>query len=266
MKTSKQILSLPIISINDGKELGTVKSLVVNPEFGTIDFITVYHEDWQISVKAVPFNKVIGIGDFAVTIESETNIIDLTEIPNANTLVTKNIKVNGARILSKKGQLIGKVAEYYVNEDNGSIIALDLIVNENEEVALASEHVLTFGKDILIVNEGAPGNFFTNVEELFNGKPTADLQEEVPVAATTDTGEVVVEKEVEAEPEEQDISQAFLGRQITLLEGKKVTSDIFNKAGEKLVEKGTELTKELILSVHNDGPSGMVELSMNVED
>lgn len=255
MKTSKQIVGLPIISINDGKELGSVKSLVVNPEHGTIDFITVHHEDWQISVKAVPFKKVIGVGDFAVTIESETNIIDLTEIPIANTLVTKNIKVNGARIMSKKGQLLGKVTEYYVNEDNGSIIALQLVVSENKEVVLASEYVLTFGKDILIVNEDSEVHFLADIDELFNGKPTEVTEVE------TATEEVAVEKE-----EEENVSQAFLERQITLLEGKKVTSDIYNKAGEKLVEQGTELTKELILAVHNDGPSGMVELSMNVEE
>lgn len=259
MKTSKQIVGLPIISINDGKELGTVKSLVVNPEHGTIDFITVHHEDWQISVKAVPFKKVIGVGDFAVTIESETNIIDLTEIPIANTLVTKNIKISGARIMSKKGHLLGKVDEYLVNEDNGSIIALQLVVANDEEVVLASEHVHTFGKDILIVNEDANENFFSNIDELFNGK---QIEEEVITSSVENvTEEVAVQKE-----EEEDISQAFLERQITLLEGKKVTADIYNKAGELLIENGTELTKELILTVHNDGPSGMVELSMNVEE
>ncbi|OIJ10287.1 photosystem reaction center subunit H [Anaerobacillus arseniciselenatis] len=258
MKTSKQIVGLPIISINDGKELGTVKSLVVNPEHGTIDFITVHHEDWQISVKAVPFKKVIGVGDFAVTIESETNIIDLTEIPIANTLVTKNIKINGARIMSKKGQLLGKVDEYFINEDNGSIIALQLNVAKDEEVVLASEHVHTFGKDILIVNEDANEYFLNNIEELFNGKK---IEEEKIPSVEDATEEVAVEKE-----EEEDISQAFLERQITLLEGKKVTSDIYNKSGELLIKNGTELTKDLILAVHNDGPSGMVELSMNVEE
>ncbi len=246
MKTSKQIIGLPIISINDGKELGTVKSLVVNPEQGTIDFITIHHEDWQISVKAIPFKKVIGVGDYALTVESEMNIIDLTEIPIANQLVAKNIKIIGAKIMTKKGQLLGQVTELYVNEDNGSIVALELSFT-NEHVFLASNHVLTYGKDILIVEENAQGHFETSIEGII--KEEAAVLDDAP--------------EVQAE---EDLSQSFLERQIALLDGKKVTEDIFSKNGELLVQAGTILTKDMIIAVHNEGPSGMVALSMNVEN
>lgn len=273
MKTSKQIVGLPIIGINDGKELGTVKSLVVNPEQGTIDFITVHHEDWQISVKAVPFKKVIGVGDYAVTIESEMNIIDLTEIPIANTLVTKNIKIIGARVMSKKGQLLGKVTEYFVNEDNGSVIGLQL-ANQDSEVILAATYVYTFAKDILIVNEDADQNFYTQPEELLTGQ-AADLtkQDEIELIEAVTEQEQKQEQETVAEilpeiqntKEKADLTQELLDRQIALLEGKKVTSDIYNKSGQIVVEKGTSLTKEMILAVNSDGPASMVELSMNVE-
>lgn len=264
MKTSKQIVGLPIIGINDGKELGTVKSLVVNPENGTIDFITVHHEDWQISVKAVPYKKVIGVGDYAVTIESEMNIIDLTEIPIANTLVTKNIKITNARVMSKKGQLLGKITEYFVNEDNGAVIGLELVCN-NTEVILGSEHVHTYAKDILIVNEDADKHFLSQPEELINGQVTKVAAEDTVVEELVEEVASVQEEASPSMSEKDELSQAFLDRQIALLEGKVVTTDIFNKAGELLVAKGTELTKDLILAVNNDGPSGMVELSMSVE-
>ncbi|RXI98418.1 photosystem reaction center subunit H [Anaerobacillus alkaliphilus] len=249
MKTSKQIIGLPIISINDGKELGTVKSLVVNPDQGTVDFITIHHEDWQVSVKAIPFKKVIGVGDYALTVESEMNIIDLTEIPIANQLVTKNIKVIGARMMTKKGQLLGQVTELYVNDDNGSIVSLELSYN-NEHVFLSSNQVLTFGKDILIVNEDADQYFMASVDEIHTGSQRNEEVEFTP----------------ELEGEEEDLSQTFLERQISLLEGKKVTEDIYSKNGDLLIKEGTVLTKDVIMAVHNDGPSGMVSLSMNVEN
>ncbi len=281
MKTSKQIVGLPIIGINDGKELGTVKSLVVNPEQGTIDFITVHHEDWQISVKAVPFKKVIGVGDYAVTIESEMNIIDLTEIPIANTLVTKNIKIIGARVMSKKGQLLGKVTEYFVNEDNGSVVGLQL-ANQDSEVILAATYVYTFAKDILIVNEDADQNFYTQPEELLTGQAAASTkQDEIElIEAVTEqeqeqkqeqeqetVAEILPEvlPEIQYTKEKADLTQELLDRQIALLAGKKVMSDIYNKSGQIVVEKGTSLTKEMILAVNSDGPASMVELSMNVE-
>lgn len=264
MKTSKQIVGLPIISINDGKELGTVKSLVVNPEQGTIDFITVHHEDWQISVKAVPYKKVIGVGDYALTVESEMNIIDLTEIPIANTLVTKNIKIIGARIMSKKGQLLGQVVEYHVNDDNGTILGLELTYKD-ETVLLSREYVHTYGKDILIVNEDAEQHFLSNAEELSKRKVAAALTEEGDDSSLEMEKETFINGNSLSQVNKEDLSKAFLDRQIALLEGKVVTSDIHSKSGELLVNKGTKLTKDLILAVNSDGPSGMVELSMNVE-
>ena len=40
MKKSTEILGLPIISISEGMEIGKVKSLVINPEKGSLRF---YH-------------------------------------------------------------------------------------------------------------------------------------------------------------------------------------------------------------------------------
>ena len=60
MKKSVQINGLPIISIADGNQVGKVKSLVINPDKGSVDFLTIEHEDFQVSVKAIPFKKIVG--------------------------------------------------------------------------------------------------------------------------------------------------------------------------------------------------------------
>lgn len=255
MKTSKQIVGLPIVSINDGKEIGTVKTLVVNPQEGTIDFLTINHEDWQISVKAIPFKKVIGVGDFAVTIENEMNVIDLTEIPIANSLVSKNIKISGARVMSKKGHLIGKVTEYYINDDNGLIIAVNVALNGDAEAVLAAEHVTTYGKDILVVNEDSEKHFVSSIDKLLVGDDQ-EVEQEIASSAVQDSEEL--------DEENLDL-ESLVERQISLLVGKRVTENIYNKEDQLIVEEGTILTRELILAVHQDSPSGMVELSMNVE-
>ena len=120
---------------------------------------------------------------------------------------------------------------------------------------LAAEYVTTFGKDIIIVNEESEKQFVSSIEKLLNPEAIeANLEHQSEVAADT---EVVVE-------EAKDL-ESLLERQIALLVGKKVTSPIFNRDDQLLIAEGTILTRDLILSVHEDGPSGMVELSMNVE-
>ncbi|TYS19636.1 photosystem reaction center subunit H [Rossellomorea vietnamensis] len=245
MKKSTEILSLPIISIADGVEIGSVKSLVVNPEKGSVDFLTIEHEDWQVSVKAIPFKKVIGIGEYAVTVENGNAVIDLNEIPIANALVNKKIRINDTKVMSRKGQLIGEAKEYFVDDETGYIIGILVGMKESEKV-LSAEQILTYGKDILIVKEDSAGRFMDSVEELLpetQEEPELDLEENTSI----------------------DIEN-IRNKQAGLLKGKRVTKDITGVSGETIISSGTILTEEDISRAQTEGPSVFVELTMNTQD
>lgn len=246
MKKSTQITGLPIISILDGNQVGKVKSLVINPDKGSVDFLTIEHEDFQVSVRAIPFKKVVGIGEFAVTVDSENAVIDLNEIPIANQLVNKKIKITNTKVMTRKGELIGEVVEYFVDQDTGHILGMQLKLTD-KEVALSSDSVVTFGKDIIIVNEDAASNFLNSVEELEVKAVVAD--ELSTVEATSSVEEV----------------QALKDKQIELLAGKMLTKNVYAKNGDLLFHEGTILTSEQIQKAQEEGPSIVVELSMNVE-
>ncbi|WP_251549399.1 PRC-barrel domain-containing protein [Neobacillus muris] len=254
MKNSKQIGGLPIINISDGNQLGKVKSLVINPDKGSIDFLTIEHEDWQVSVKAIPYKKVVGIGEFAVTIESENAVIDLNEIPIANQLVNKKIKIVNTRVMTRKGELIGVVNEYYVDQETGDILGMELTVG-NKQVAIASEQVVTFGKDIIIVKEDSSSHFLQSIDQLDGNEYEAQsTSEKDEVSSLLD----------EVQGENSGIFSLKL-KQIELLKGKKLISDIYGKDGSLLFRAGTVLTPENVEKAQEEGPGTIVELSMNVE-
>ncbi|OXS60597.1 uncharacterized protein YrrD [Bacillus sp. V-88] len=244
MKKSAEMKALPIISINDGSEIGRVKSLVINPEKGSVDFLTIEHEDWQVSVKAIPFKKVVGIGEYAVTVENENAVIDLNEIPIANQLVNKKIKINDTRVMTRKGQMIGNIQEFYVDDETGAIVSLELQSKDNTYF-LATEHVLTFGKDILIVNEDAVEYFKDSLNQLRDPLP-------------------VFEEEVQATPQQQGL-ETIKSKQTELLAGKRVTEDIYNLEGDLLIAKGSSLSESDIKAAQEAGPSVFVDLTMNIK-
>ncbi|MCR8850136.1 PRC-barrel domain-containing protein [Rossellomorea sp. SC111] len=244
MKKSSEMKALPIISIYDGSEIGRVKSLVINPEKGSVDFLTIEHEDWQVSVKAIPFKKVVGIGEYAVTVENENAVIDLNEIPIANQLVNKKIKINDTRVMTRKGQMIGNIQEFYVDDETGAIVSLELQSKDNTYF-LATEHVLTFGKDILIVNEDAVEYFKDSFDQLSDPEP-------------------VFEEEVEALPEQLGL-ETIKSKQTELLAGKSVMEDIYNLEGELLIAKGSSLSESDIKAAQEAGPSVFVDLTMNIK-
>lgn len=260
MKKSIQINGLPIISIADGNQVGKVKSLVINPDKGSVDFLTIEHEDFQVSVKAIPFKKIIGIGEYAVTVGSENAVIDLNEIPIANQLVNKKIKITNTKVMTRKGELIGEVQEYFIDDETGHILGMELRVGD-DVVYLSSKSVVTFGKDIIIVTEDATSSFLNSFEELDGSAAPVDKK-----AGDTDLLiEELTEPKLPNIPKEDEEVKALKAKQIELLAGKKVTKNIYGKNGEILFYAGTVLTREQIESAQEEGPSIVVELSMNVE-
>ncbi|WLR56182.1 PRC-barrel domain-containing protein [Mesobacillus subterraneus] len=268
MKNSNQILGLPIISIADGGEVGKVKSLVINPDKGSVDFITIEHEDWQVSVKAIPFKKVIGIGEYAVTVDNENAIIDLNEIPIANQLVNKKIKILNTKMMTRKGELIGEVNEYFLDDNTGDIIGM-LLTTKDKQVALSSEAVITFGKDIIIVSEDASGRFLNSPEELDGSSDELGELVELDAeneskAAKQDVMDEIQQVEAPELYDEQEMV-ALRKKQALLLTGKKLTKDVFDHDGNLLFSAGTVLNNEDVVKAQEAGSGIVVEISMNIE-
>jgi uncharacterized protein YrrD len=275
MKNSAQIVGLPIISISDGVQIGTVKTLVINPEKGFIDFLTIEQEDVQLSLKAIPFKKVVGIGEFAVTVESNNAVIDLAEIPIANQLVNKQIRIKNTKAMTRKGQLLGEVTEFFVDEETGEIIGIELHIGGRQAV-LSSEFVLTYGKDILIVTENASSSLLDEagslvpkteqLDEMFTNSTNEMVEETAATSMDIEHREWLFDMEkVEGKTENSEALQALREKQIELLQGKRVTKDILDRNGNVLIEAGTILTVEHITKAQEEGPSVIVDVSMNVD-
>lgn len=265
MKKSSQILGLPIISIADGSEVGNVKSLVINPDKGSIDFLTIEKEEWQVSVKAIPYKKVVGIGEYAATIETDSAIIDLNEIPIANQLVNKKIKIIGSKVMTRKGEMLGDVHEYYVDEDNGTILGTSINVS-GREVTLAANSVITYGRDIIIVKENASNYFLDTPEQLIQDKKThgEEFAKELFEKDDIKKGTELVEDLLTENNPIDEVSD-FKNQQFQILNGKVVKKDILDNQGNILIAKGTVLGRAEIEKVQAKGPSVFVELSMNVD-
>ncbi|GAE27334.1 hypothetical protein JCM9140_3468 [Halalkalibacter wakoensis JCM 9140] len=241
MKKSVEIIGLPLISIQDGQKVGTVKTLIINPDEKSIDFLTVQNENWQVTMKAVPFKKIIGVGDYAVTIEQENNIIDITEIPIANTLVNRNIKMIGNKVMTRKGELLDEVVEFYVDDETGKISAIEL--DNAENTVLPFEYVVTIGKEMIIVHE--------------DWKNHLTSEPEAPQQSNNEVEPVQVE-----EAEDHDLVKQ---KQMDLLKGKKATESIYGSDGELLVNEGEILTEELIETVQENSQAAFIQLSISVE-
>jgi|LSQX01.1.fsa_nt_gb uncharacterized protein YrrD len=175
MKKTQEILGLPIISISDGLEVGRVKNIIINADKGTVDYIVVDSGIQILSAKIIPTDKVLGIGEYALTIENEEAINELSKIPAAIDLLQKNILVKGTKVLTKKGRLIGEIGDIFVSEDeNCKIVGLEYIadITQKKIRIIPRDSVITFGKNLVVVKEDVEETLLEKASDLNEYKDT----------------------------------------------------------------------------------------------
>ncbi|MGI5911920.1 MAG: PRC-barrel domain-containing protein [Syntrophomonadaceae bacterium] len=223
MKKSQEIIGLPVFSIMDEKKIGQVKDLVINPEEGKIDFILVSNGSWYIGARVLPYKAVMGIGEHAVTTESENLMSNINDTANANSLLQRNIELKGSRVLTNKGNLIGVISEYEIDEDSGKITRLEYKTAQDESIndIIEAGNVLTYGTDVIVIREKQK-----NIDDAHNSTQTKVAYQ--------------------ADNEETDGAAYFKQRQRQFLLGKRLVQDIRDDSGEILIAEGTMVTEEII--------------------
>ncbi|MFA7148316.1 MAG: PRC-barrel domain-containing protein [Syntrophomonadaceae bacterium] len=223
MKKSQEIIGLPVFSIVDGKKIGQVKDLVINPEEGKLDFILVSNGSWYVGARVLPYKAVMGIGEHAVTTESENLLSNIGDTSSASNLLQRNIEIKGNRVLTNKGNLIGVISEYEVDEISGKIIRLEYKTAQDEskiDIVEAAD-VLTYGADVIVVRE--------KQDSPHPGNPS----ESEDIASKVSGGE-------------NDGAAFFKARQKQFLLGKKLVQDVKDASGNILIAQGTLITEEII--------------------
>ena len=155
MKTAQQIIGLPVVSIFDGNEIGKVKNVIINASKGTIDFFEIDSGIRELAGGVIPAERVLGIGEYALTIQQPDDISDIVKIPAAIELMQKNITVRGTRVLTRKGSLLGETGDIYINENDYNITGVDFIPADPESGSgvIPRSSIITFGKNLLVVQD-----------------------------------------------------------------------------------------------------------------
>ena len=244
MKTTKEIVGLPLISISDGIEVGYVKDLIVNAEKGAIEYLIIDSGIQALSTKVIQVSDILGIGENAVTIDNSQVMFDTSKIPAAIDLLQKNVQVKGTKIFTKKGKLIGQVVEFSVDDDNHCVIRnVEYITSptDTKHKVLNHDMVITYGKSIVVVQDSL-------------GAVTTD---------STPTIQRVVPQEIYEEPLKTETSAALLfeERQKQYLKGKILTKTILDMEGNTIFPEGTLIDDEVIDIAKQKGK--FIEITMN---
>lgn len=232
--------------------MGNVRELIVNPDQGAVEYLLLTKGPWYSSPQVLPFSAVLGVGEDAVTTESEASLLALEQSAEARKLLERGVKVIGTRVMTRKGKLIGQVEEIFIDEESGQIVACRLASRAEGEIPtlISAEKILTFGPQVLVVAETVVGvGASPGLSQAEGEKKLESLsREEEKVAAAQENGNGL---------------QVFEERQKRSLLGKRVGRTVIADSGEVIAREGETVTEEMLERAKQAGK--YLELTVAVE-
>lgn len=289
MKRTQDIIGLPVVSISEGREVGHVKNVIINSEKGTIDYFIVDSGVQILSARVISTERVVGIGEYAITIENENSINDIGKIPAAIELLRKNIEIKGAKVLTTKGQLIGEIGEFFFDKDTFRVIGLEYIadITQKKSKIIPRESVVTFGVNFVIVSEDIEEALVEQAEQInkisdanrdekthgdrqqVNNYASIILQDlsetNKEIDGSMGAEEIISDMYKETEGNESQKSdnaaELFEQKQRQYLLDRHATKTILGNDGNVIINEGEKITEEVIDTAKLHGK--LIELVMN---
>ncbi|MBQ5413973.1 MAG: PRC-barrel domain-containing protein [Schwartzia sp.] len=293
-KKSVEILNLPIISISEGRELGTSKTLLIDAKNGAVAAITIEDEDWYRGVKLLPYSSVIAIGHDAVTITSSENILTLEDASDYEPMLDANIRVIGTKAITKSGTIQGKVTEIFIGE-GGKVEKCEVTASDGSTSEISSDQISIFGKQVTVIDppdeeEKKTEPVATPAQAAPAPAPAAPAPTPAPAPAPAPEEK---KEEPAAEPKKEEPKQeekpepkkeeapkqepakpaaptkeaaadkASEERHRRFLLGKKAARDIVTDNGVVIVKAGADITEEVLQKAKL--ANKFIELSMNIQ-
>lgn len=158
MRKSKQLLNLPVFSIEEGQQIGKVKGMVIDPARKAVVALYVEEKGARKEQKFIPFNRVHNIGEDAITVERSSFIQKAASLPDLVKLARDKTTVWGTRIVLENGTILGQVDEFYIDLQTGEIVGLEFSEGTLNNVIqgrayLDASFIRTLGKQVTICTD-----------------------------------------------------------------------------------------------------------------
>lgn len=279
MKSSKEIIGLKIISINEGKNISKVKDIIINGHDGSLAFFVIDQPSDYFGARLIAFADIHGLGDYALIINESSVIQDVAHSTLAVELLQKDIRIIGAQLLTTKGCLIGEIDEIAIDEATGKVSALEVTNLKGDSSQYKCDSVITYGREIILMDDsqptissGEPGKIESGKIEPGNiehGHIVENTPEKNPEKTEEQANTVLSEKELLKKRIEQfgkmdsmskpavnemeaivypEDFNVFEQRQLQFLFGKTIINDVQLDSG-RVLKAGEQVTAEFLSEI-----------------
>jgi uncharacterized protein YrrD len=158
MKPSRKFISLPIISLQEGQQIGYVKGLILNAAKKSVAAIIVDPKGFFKDQRIIPYSRVISVGEDAITIDKESHVEKTSNIPELLDLTKEKLSIIGTKMITATGKTLGTAEEYYIDPTTGDITQIELSGGKlegffNGKALISAKYITTIGHDVIITQK-----------------------------------------------------------------------------------------------------------------
>lgn len=171
MRKSRELIGMPVVSLEEGVKVGRITGLVVDPALKSVTALVVEKGGLSREQKFIPFPQIYSIGANAVTLNRSQSAVKGTSLPEILRLFKEKIPVVGAKVIAENGTILGNVIEYQFDTATGQIINIEIAPTKRAAFfqgvkKLDSTFIRTIGREIIVVSDTADANLDTVNEGL----------------------------------------------------------------------------------------------------
>ncbi|GAB6179111.1 PRC-barrel domain-containing protein [Desulfotomaculum defluvii] len=232
MRKSKKFIGMPIISLAEGQEMGTVKGLVVDPVEQRIAALIIEQKGWFKDQKFAPYSKVRSVGADAITIDQGAVVEKGTSLPDILKLFKEKVNIIGCKVIVENGSDLGEVDEFFIDEITGQIVGLEIsgsFLNSliKGKSFLEVSFIKTIGKELVVTSVDALDNLI---------KVDGGLQE--TVKQLKDSTNHIWESTLQKTKEIGNITKEISSKTVEEIESK--TKDLGESLRDRVKKKGND--------------------------
>ncbi len=160
MVKSRRLLGLPVIDIENGKAVGRISRLVVDPRARRVAAMVVITGPWAKEEQVLPWDRARGVGEAAVTVRGSGALAPAGAVPELAALLRRPVRLYGARVLTEDGAYLGAVEEVLIDPATGAVTQLLLAAHGlgarlRAPTVLSADSLLVMGEDAIVAREGS---------------------------------------------------------------------------------------------------------------
>ncbi|WP_426448587.1 PRC-barrel domain-containing protein [Paenibacillus sp. S-38] len=171
MRRARDVIGLPVMCLESGKQAGEVKDLLLDEKW-LVRMLLLETKHWYSDPMCIRAEDVAALGEDAVMIPCEEVIAGLPEEVPYRSLICGDCKVKGIPVLTANGRELGIVEDVYLQADQGiKVIGYELSegfltdLREGRKWLPLPDSVKA-GEDVLIV----PVHASDTLQEIFESK------------------------------------------------------------------------------------------------